>query len=89
LRRTVSSSRFRKDLKRLTRRGLDSKRLANIIEVIQRDGSPPASARPHLLIGDWAGHLECQIAPDWLLIYQVDEDEFRLFRTGTHSDLFG
>ena len=89
MRRAISSSRFRKDPKRLSRRGQDTKRLMSVVEVIQRDGITPTSTRPHLLIGDWAGHLECHIGPDWLLIYQVDDDEVRLYRTGTHSDLFG
>jgi mRNA interferase YafQ len=38
---------------------------------------------------DWAGHMECHVAPDWLLVYQVDEREVRLIRTGSHADLFG
>jgi len=52
-------------------------------------GAPPESARPHRLVGSWTSHLECHIGYDWLLIYQVDEEEVRLYRTGTHSDLFG
>jgi len=32
--------------------------------------------------------MECHIGFDWLLIYQVDASEVRLYRTGTHSDLF-
>jgi mRNA interferase YafQ len=32
--------------------------------------------------------MECHIGFDWLLIYQVDREEVRLYRTGTHSDLF-
>ena len=33
---------------------------------------------------------ECHIEPDWLLIYQVVEQNLilTLIRTGTHSDLF-
>lgn len=31
------------------------------------------------------------IQPDWLLIYRINNDELilELFRTGSHSDLFG
>lgn len=60
-----------------------------IVRDIRLRGAPSTSTRPHLLSGDGAGYLECHIAPDWLLIYQVDDDEVRLLRTGTHSDLFG
>jgi len=33
--------------------------------------------------------VQCHIEPDWLLIYDITEKEIRLYRTGTHSDLFG
>ena len=52
-------------------------------------GAPPESARAHRLAGSWTSRLECRIGYDRLLIYQVDEEEARLYRTGTHSDLFG
>ena len=42
-------------------------------------------------VGDQAsiGCRECHISPDWLLIYQVDNDALKLYllRTGTHSDV--
>ncbi|MDD7185979.1 MAG: type II toxin-antitoxin system mRNA interferase toxin, RelE/StbE family, partial [Oscillospiraceae bacterium] len=36
------------------------------------------------------GCRECHILPDWLLIYEIADDELILYltRTGTHSDLF-
>lgn len=38
-----------------------------------------------------SGHRKCHVLPDWLLIYRIDNDVLvlTLFRTGTHSDLFG
>jgi mRNA interferase YafQ len=44
--------------------------------------------RNHSLSGDRTHHLECHIAPDWLLIYKIENDELFLVRTGSHSDLF-
>ncbi len=44
--------------------------------------------RDHLLVGQYKGTRECHIEPDWLLIYEVNETELLLIRTGTHSDLF-
>ena len=32
--------------------------------------------------------MECHIEPDWLLIYQMNETELWLVRTGSHADLF-
>ncbi|MCP4370797.1 MAG: type II toxin-antitoxin system YafQ family toxin [Deltaproteobacteria bacterium] len=42
------------------------------------------------LSGNWGGHRECHISPDWLLIYKVNEDEklIEYVRTGSHSELF-
>ena len=54
-------------------------------------GEPlPEKNRDHDLSGDWVGHRECHIQPDWLLIYRIEDDVLvlTLARTGTHSDLF-
>lgn len=45
----------------------------------------------HILTGNWYGHRECHIEPDWLLIYKVYKNEkiIEYARTGSHSELFG
>ena len=50
----------------------------------------PEKNKDHELTGDWVGHRECHIQPDWLLIYRIEDDVLvlTLARTGTHSDLF-
>ena len=47
--------------------------------------------KPHLLQGNWKPHMECQIQPDFLLIWDLDwtENELILVRCGSHSELFG
>ena len=47
--------------------------------------------KDHALTGNWIGHRECHIQPDWLLIYRLENDllVLTLARSGTHSDLFG
>lgn len=47
--------------------------------------------KDHTLTGNWAGHRECHILLNWLLIYRIDGDVLvlTLARTGSHSDLFG
>ena len=73
----------------MLKRGADEKKLTAIIGALATDDSlPPPQARPHPLVGDWKGYMECHIAPDWLLIYQLADDELILIRTGTHADLF-
>jgi mRNA interferase YafQ len=80
---------FKRDLKRITKRGYDLTRLATILRHLQTDAALPQGARPHPLKGEWKGYLECHIAPYWLLIYQTTPRSVVLVRTGTHSDLFG
>ncbi len=50
-----------------------------------------AKYKDHALKGDYKGHRECHISPDWLLIYKIYEDVLilTLVETGSHSDLFG
>ncbi len=46
--------------------------------------------KDHSLSGNYTGCRECHITPDWLLIYEIEDNELILYltRTGTHSDLF-
>ena len=50
----------------------------------------PPKNRDHNLSGNYSNCRECHITPDWLLIYEIYEDELFLYltRTGSHSDLF-
>ena len=84
------TSTFQKDLKRAKRRGYDISLLTGIIKKLAAGEPLPEKNRDHDLFGEYVGCRECRIAPDWLLIYEVDGDELILYltRTGTHSDLF-
>jgi mRNA interferase YafQ len=84
------TSRFKRDYKALMRRGLRVELLDGIIAKLAQGIALDASHRDYGLTGDYAGHRECHITPDWLLIYRVDEDVLvlSLTRTGSHSDLF-
>lgn len=86
----VLSNRFKKDLKLAKKRGLNLDILEDIVNKLAMREKLPDKNRDHGLIGDYIGFRECHVAPDWLLVYRVEEDELELFlfRTGTHSDLF-
>lgn len=87
--RTVRySSRFKKDLRRIKRRGKDVSILQVVIKKLAHDESLDAQYRDHALIGNYAGTRECHLQPDWLLIYRLLDDQLILVRTGTHADLF-
>lgn len=84
------TTRFQKDLKRAQKRGYNLSLLTTIIKQLAEGEALPEKNKDHPLSGDYAGCRECHIAPDWLLIYEVADDELILYltRTGTHSDLF-
>ncbi len=46
--------------------------------------------KTHKLQGNYFEFLECHIQPNWLLIWEQDDNNkiIYLTRTGTHSDLF-
>ena len=81
---------FKKDFKRIKKRGYDISRLEKIVELLANEVPLPEQFKDHNLSGNYNGFRECHIAPDWLLIYQVNNNELDLVlsRTGSHSDLF-
>lgn len=80
---------FQKDLKLVVKRGKAAKKLQAVLDLLLMDKPLPSRCRPHRLSGSFAKLWECHIEPDWLLIYDITETEIRLYRTGTHADLFG
>ncbi|MCL4860650.1 MAG: type II toxin-antitoxin system YafQ family toxin [Caldilineaceae bacterium] len=83
------STRFRRDVKRLLRQGVDLSRLEGVIETLVTSNPLDARYRDHPLVGNWKGYRECHLQPDWLLIYRIEGDELQLVRTGSHAELFG
>lgn len=81
---------FKKDFKRIKKRGYDISRLEKIVELLANEVPLPEQFKDHNLSGNYYGFRECHIAPDWLLIYQVNNNELVLVlsRTGSHTDLF-
>jgi mRNA interferase YafQ len=90
-REIVWTTQFKKDYKLALKRHLDIELLDNVIRILSRGETLPERNKDHALTGDWVGHRECHILPDWLLVYRIEDDVLvlTLSRTGTHSDLFG
>jgi mRNA interferase YafQ len=80
---------FERDLRRVNRQGKDLDKLETIVNILQAEEKLPARCRPHPLRGIWAGHWDCHVEPDWLLLYKVAGEALILVRTGSHADLFG
>ena len=83
------SSAFKKDFKTCVKRGYKMPLLQAVIDTLRIPATLPEKNKDHQLMGNFSGCRECRIEPDWLLIYKQSDDELQLFRTGTHSDLFG
>ncbi len=85
------TAQFKKDYKLAMKRGLKISLLEDIIASLAMGKPLPEKNRDYALTGNWAGHRECHILPNWLLVYRVEDNVLvlTLTRTGTHSDLFG
>lgn len=83
----LATARFKRDLKIIMKRGYNIRLLQDVVSLLVA-GSP--LPEKNALSGNWTGHRECHITPDWLLVYKIDADilVLTLTRTGTHSDLF-
>lgn len=86
----VTTTKFRKDYKRIKKRGYDLSLLERVIETLLREETLDQKYKDHALTGNYIGFRECHIQSDWLLIYAISESELILTasRTGIHSDLF-
>ena len=81
---------FKKDLKRMVKSGADMALLDEVILMLRKREKLPERYNDHSLSGNWVGHRDCHILPDWLLIYKIDEQNLVLTatRTGSHSEIF-
>lgn len=85
------SNQFKKDYKKAVKRHNDVEELFKVIELLKNQQPLPPEKRDHALTGDYSGYRECHVHPDFLLVYKVVDSQLQLYlyRTGTHSDLFG
>ena len=86
----VMTTQFRKDLKRINKRGKDLSLLKDVLQTLREEQALEEKYRDHALTGNYIGFRECHIQPDWLLVYAINNEELILTasRTGSHSDLF-
>ena len=84
------TSSFKKDYKKIVKRGYDITLLNDTVELLLKGEKLPEKNKDHALSGNWQGYRECHITSDWLLIYEIIDDRLilSLTGTGTHSDLF-
>ena len=82
---------MKRDAKLMQKRGKDLNKLVEVLNLLASGNPLPEKFRDHQLTGNFKDFRECHIEPDWLLMYQIFQDELILSATatGTHSDLFG
>lgn len=85
------TTQFKKDFKLAMKRSMKIELLEEVVAMLAMGETLPDKHKDHALTGNWVGHRECHILPDWLLIYRIEDEVLvlTLARTGTHSDLFG
>ena len=91
----TSTKRFEKELVLIHKRGKDIKKLIQVTDMLVENIN--AKVAHHLLLPpkyclhkiiNMSNIWDCHIEPNWVLLYYLDDEMFRLERTGTHSDLF-
>ena len=81
---------FKKSLKKSVKRGLNPNLVEEAVAILSDKGKLPASYKAHKLHGNLEGIWECHLMPDWLMIWEQNDNELTLLflNNGTHSDLF-
>ena len=84
------TKKFRKELKKMLKRGADLDKLETVVKILAAGETLPPQYHDHALTGDLEGTRDCHITPDWLLLYRIENDVLvlTLTRTGSHADLF-
>lgn len=86
---------FSKDVKRLTKKHVNTTLLSEVIDLIIENpdeslSTPKRRHNMHMLTGKWSGSSECHVcnAGDWLLAWRVFDGIALMQRTGSYNDLF-
>ena len=84
------TSQFKRDIKLAKKQNKDLGKLFEVIELLADGCTLDAKYRDHDLSGNFRGARECHIEPDWLLVYEIQNDVLvlMLYRLGSHSELF-
>ena len=86
------SGQFKRDYRLALKRGLDPKKLEEVITLLCAETPLPERYRDHALVNsrNYNDMRKSHIQQDWLLIYKVVRETLilELIRTGSHSDLF-
>jgi mRNA interferase YafQ len=88
MRSAIYTGQFKRDVKRVEKRGKEMEKLRAVIRLLLADALLPRELADHPLKGEWKPSRDLHVEPDWLLIYCIEGDAVRFERTGTHADIF-
>lgn len=90
MKKIFPSGQYKKDFKRYLHQPKKLAALGEIIDLLANEQPIPAKYRPHLLLGQYSGCMECHVQGDFLLIWMDETNNIiELVRLGTHAELFG
>lgn len=77
-------------MKLAKKQGKDLDKLFEVINILANGEKLDTKFKDYDLSGSYKGTRECHIEPDWLLIYEIDNNALilMLYHLGTHSELF-
>ena len=75
MRNSTFTAQFRRDLRKVEHRGYDMQKLKTIIMLLLNEEPLPKHCRDHALKGEWKPYRELHIEPDWLLVYQYEDNK--------------
>lgn len=85
----IYTTSFKRDYKRAMKQRKNITKLDDILYLLAHQIPLDSKFRDHKLSGDYIGKRDCHIEPDWLLIYEIQNNDLILYRVGSHSELFG
>jgi mRNA interferase YafQ len=85
----IATSKFKKDYRRCAKRGWNLDEIDVVIDMLLRGETLPSKYQNHALKGDRKGQMDCHIRSDWVLLYEIMEEQLILIllATGSHTDL--
>lgn len=85
------TNKFKKSLKKILKQGKNLDKLLDIVDRLANKEELELRYKNHKLVDDkyYKNCFECHIEPDWLLVYQYNENELilLLINTGSHSEV--
>ena len=66
----VASGKFKKDLKRYRGKPETLRKLYEVVGISERGLNLPKHYKPHMLVGEYSGHMECHFHPPKAVRFQ-------------------